>query len=103
MQACTESSYHEFRKEQLSLRTGSAAFVEAKDASTHTEGASLMLPELAHKGPFRPVLAPKYAKGASSDAPLAQKTDNASAATVSAPGLLQPLSAQNHRRFIYSQ
>ena len=103
MQACTESSYHEFRKEQLSLRTGSAAFVEAKDASTYTEDASLMLPELAHEGPFRPVLATKYAKGASSDASLAQKTDNASAATVSAHGLLQPLSAQNRRRFIYLQ
>jgi hypothetical protein len=94
MQACTESSYHEFRKEQLSLRTGSAAFVEAKDASTHTEGTSVMPPELAQKGPFGPVLMQKYAKGAFPDVSLAQKTDSATAANVSAPGLLQPLSAQ---------
>ena len=93
MQACTESSYHEFRKEQLSLRTAGAAFVEAKDASTYNEGASVMPPELAHKGLFRPVLAQKHAKGGFPDAPLAQKTNNATAANVSAPGLLQPLSA----------
>ena len=37
MQACTESSYHNFRKEQLSMRLEGRALVEPKDASTHTE------------------------------------------------------------------
>ncbi len=85
MQACTETNYHEYRKEQLSLRTGSAAFVEAKDASTYTKGASLMMPELAHRGRSGPALAPNHGKGASSDTGLAQNNDHASATTVSNP------------------
>lgn len=36
LQACTEASYLEFRKEQLSLRAEAKALTEPKDASTHT-------------------------------------------------------------------
>ena len=36
MQACTEASYLEFRKGQLSLRAEAKALTEPKDASTHT-------------------------------------------------------------------
>jgi len=42
MQACTESSYHNFRKEQLSLRLEGRAFNEPKDASTHTVESHLV-------------------------------------------------------------
>ncbi len=36
LQACTEASYLEFRKEQLSLRAEAKALPEPKDTSTHT-------------------------------------------------------------------
>ena len=36
MQACTEASYLEFRKEQLSLCKEGKSLAEPKDASTHT-------------------------------------------------------------------
>ncbi|CAL5223918.1 g6516 [Coccomyxa viridis] len=36
IKACTEASYLEFRKEQLSLRAEAKALTEPKDASTHT-------------------------------------------------------------------
>jgi len=47
MQACTESSYHNFRKEQLSLCLEGRAFIEPKDAFTHT-GESHLVADSAH-------------------------------------------------------
>ena len=54
MQACTESSYHNFRKEQLSLRLEGRAFIEPKDASTHTEESHLVA-DSAHVDSSAPV------------------------------------------------